>query len=709
MRDFIMKWRVTIIWVIAIVFVVGIGWLAVSPYMNLSTSQQQTEQQEYVPNSSEALAVITKDSTELNYAYWLMPNEVTERVQQIEEYYSYYGKNLDELFEMPFVELNAAKAMIDDKIAEYYADTNSLSPTEDEVDKEVEAHITQNITTDAIRQAVIQRYGSVENYKSYIKPEINKQLKKTNVKNNVATVTEADLEKYFDENKETIMKNGNQVKAAHILVDDQELANDILAQINNGELTFSEAAVKYSTDKSNAETGGELDWFGEGTMVDEFYEAALAGEVGTVVGPVKTQYGYHLIDIQDKKVLNSYDDFKNNSELLTTAEDAIKDDKYDVWLESYKKDNEFAYILNDDVLNVYDRYLTETNNGEELTTVILDNFTKWLEEYIVVEGEDGSRKIDTEVDPRTVALYVTVMENINDNLSTQKRTLNSFLEISSEVADEYKVKSEEDLNAEVEKISAELNQWNTDSLNINNNISETETLISEAATGTDISAENEKLNTLKESLIEVNEKIDAAKNEQQQLKNAVNYVKLVSQLKEENIYTDDVESVISDIDKTLATNEETILNGLTLLYNSNTSSTQVISQLYKYDPENTEVKLKWLEMQVEQYTLYLNDNEIFTQYRAYLEPQLLQLQLGLLDIAQDSEEPESRRISAYEDVLNLLEKWGKYEEEITYLEELKALKSDYPDIDQIIDQVKEQVELLKTATETSINSTSTVE
>jgi|GEM_PF-346976 len=709
MRDFIMKWRVTIIWVIAIVFVVGIGWLAVSPYMNLSTSQQQTEQQEYVPNSSEALAVITKDSTELNYAYWLMPNEVTERVQQIEEYYSYYGKNLDELFEMPFVELNAAKAMIDDKIAEYYADTNSLSPTEDEVDKEVEAHITQNITTDAIRQAVIQRYGSVENYKSYIKPEINKQLKKTNVKNNVATVTEADLEKYFDENKETIMKNGNQVKAAHILVDDQELANDILAQINNGELTFSEAAVKYSTDKSNAETGGELDWFGEGTMVDEFYEAALAGEVGTVVGPVKTQYGYHLIDIQDKKVLNSYDDFKNNSELLTTAEDAIKDDKYDVWLESYKKDNEFAYILNDDVLNVYDRYLTETNNGEELTTVILDNFTKWLEEYIVVEGEDGSRKIDTEVDPRTVALYVTVMENINDNLSTQKRTLNSFLEISSEVADEYKVKSEEDLNAEVEKISAELNQWNTDSLNINNNISETETLISEAATGTDISAENEKLNTLKESLIEVNGKIDAAKTEQQQLKNAVNYVKLVSQLKEENIYTDDVESVISDIDKTLATNEETILNGLTLLYNSNTSSTQVISQLYKYDPENTEVKLKWLEMQVEQYTLYLNDNEIFTQYRAYLEPQLLQLQLGLLDIAQDSEEPESRRISAYEDVLNLLEKWGKYEEEITYLEELKALKSDYPDIDQIIDQVKEQVELLKTATETSINSTSTVE
>jgi hypothetical protein len=104
----------------------------------------------------------------------------------------------------------------------------------------------------------------------------------------------------------------------------------------------------------------------------------------------------------------------------------------------------------------------------------------------------------------------------------------------------------------------------------------------------------------------------------------------------------------------------------------------------------------------------LNNEEIYNQYRAFLEPQLLQLQLGLLDIAQNSDEPEERRVAAYEDVLNLLEKWGKYEEEVTYLEELKALKSDYPDIDQIIAQVKEQVELMN-ATDTTDSGTTTEE
>ena len=169
-----------------------------------------------------------------------------------------------------------------------------------------------------------------------------------------------------------------------------------------------------------------------------------------------------------------------------------------------------------------------------------------------------------------------------------------------------------------------------------------------------------------------------------------------------------MEDVIKDIDETTAANDNLILDGLTIMYNSNTSSTQVISKLYQYDPENSEVKLKWLEMQIEQYTTYLNNEEIYNQYRAFLEPQLLQLQLGLLDIAQNSDEPEERRVAAYEDVLNLLEKWGKYEEEVTYLEELKALKSDYPDIDQIIAQVKEQVELVN-ATDTTDSGTTTEE
>ena len=169
---------------------------------------------------------------------------------------------------------------------------------------------------------------------------------------------------------------------------------------------------------------------------------------------------------------------------------------------------------------------------------------------------------------------------------------------------------------------------------------------------------------------------------------------------------------MADLEEEIKTKETRIVEGLNILYNTNTTSTQVINLLREYEPDNTEVALKWFQLQIDQYMMYLNDEEIFKQYRMILEPQLLQFQLGLSKIAQSEEEPVSRRVAAYETLLNLLEKWGKYEEEIMYLEELKELQPDYPDIDLIIEQVKETVELQKAEEEipfatNTVDSTST--
>src|SRR6056297_387211 len=239
MRDFITKWKVAIIWVIAIVFTAGIVWMGVASYMNIggaNTAQQDYSPEEYVPSRTEALAVITKESTDLNHSYWLMPYELSERMQEITDYYRNYGQNIDELFQAPYLELNTAKSLIDNKIVEYYADENGLAPTEEQVDAQVEALVQQNINTDEVRQLVVQRYGSLDNYKAYIRPFLVGQLKQDNVKAKVTEVTEEDLKNYFEENKEDITSGNNQVKAAHILVDDKTLAEDILKQIQNGEI-----------------------------------------------------------------------------------------------------------------------------------------------------------------------------------------------------------------------------------------------------------------------------------------------------------------------------------------------------------------------------------------------------------------------------------------------------------------------------------------
>ena len=92
----------------------------------------------------------------------------------------------------------------------------------------------------------------------------------------------------------------NQVRAAHILVPSEEQANEIKNKIANGEMSFEEAAIKYSLCPSKAQ-GGDLGYFGRGMMVKEFEVASFDGEIGEITNPVKTQFGWHLINIIDKK------------------------------------------------------------------------------------------------------------------------------------------------------------------------------------------------------------------------------------------------------------------------------------------------------------------------------------------------------------------------------------------------------------------------
>jgi len=90
-----------------------------------------------------------------------------------------------------------------------------------------------------------------------------------------------------------------QVRAAHILVKGQGKAQDLKDKIDAG-ASFEELAKQFSECPSK-KRGGDLGFFGRGQMVKEFETAAFEGEAGTVVGPVKTQFGWHVIKIIEKK------------------------------------------------------------------------------------------------------------------------------------------------------------------------------------------------------------------------------------------------------------------------------------------------------------------------------------------------------------------------------------------------------------------------
>lgn len=112
-------------------------------------------------------------------------------------------------------------------------------------------------------------------------------------------VTDDEAKAYFEAHPEQFAGEET-VSASHILVEDENQANALMEQIRNGELPFEKAAMQYSKCPSSAQ-GGSLGEFGRGQMVPEFDQACFSMEKGELRGPIKTQFGYHIIRLDDKK------------------------------------------------------------------------------------------------------------------------------------------------------------------------------------------------------------------------------------------------------------------------------------------------------------------------------------------------------------------------------------------------------------------------
>lgn len=127
---------------------------------------------------------------------------------------------------------------------------------------------------------------------------------------NGVSVTDQEIKDYYEANK-NMYKTPEMVSAKHILVDNIEKANEVLKHISGG-MPFEEAAQKYSSCPSKAQ-GGNLGKFSKGQMVPEFEDAAFNLDIGIISEPVKTQFGYHLIKVEEKiePALKSFDEVKD--------------------------------------------------------------------------------------------------------------------------------------------------------------------------------------------------------------------------------------------------------------------------------------------------------------------------------------------------------------------------------------------------------------
>ena len=128
----------------------------------------------------------------------------------------------------------------------------------------------------------------------------------------------------------------DEIWARHILVADEATANTVRQRLINGE-DFAKVAAEVSTDTGTKDKGGDLGWFARGTMVPEFDAVAFTLKVGEISQPVKSQYGYHIIQVLAHDTVpldaSAYQQAQQTAfnDWLTKARTDYKVVTYDIW------------------------------------------------------------------------------------------------------------------------------------------------------------------------------------------------------------------------------------------------------------------------------------------------------------------------------------------------------------------------------------------
>ena len=172
------------------------------------------------------------------------------------------------------------------------AEAQGVMPTDDEVEMQLLLMKSQFGNNDQIFAQYLRQYGIDE-------ARLREEIVLTYVLNRLAvlgvTVTEEETREFFETNKDELVR----VRSRHILVDTEEEAREILAQLQAGE-DFAALAQEYSQDGSAA-SGGDLGFFGKGQMVQPFEDAAFALAEGEISDVVQSQFGYHLIKLEERQ------------------------------------------------------------------------------------------------------------------------------------------------------------------------------------------------------------------------------------------------------------------------------------------------------------------------------------------------------------------------------------------------------------------------
>lgn len=226
------------------------------------------------------------------------------------------------------------------------AEEMGAKPNEEEIKEELQSVKDRFPDEEAFKNALQQQGKTVEDLEKDIREGLTIRAVMDKITEDSVQVTEEEMKEFYEENSQ-MSKQEPQVKASHILLKvEQDMSEEDKAEIEkelqqirkdiiNEEAEFSQMAKKNSDCPSSAK-GGDLGWFGKGKMVPEFEKAAFDLKPGEVSEVVKTDFGYHIIKVTDKKEAKDLSFEEMKDDIKEQLQQREKGEAFMNWLEKAK-------------------------------------------------------------------------------------------------------------------------------------------------------------------------------------------------------------------------------------------------------------------------------------------------------------------------------------------------------------------------------------
>ena len=209
---------------------------------------------------------------------------------------------------------NVLKSMIDQKILLRMAELDSILIDEKEVDKSLEQQVQMLISQSGSEKKTEEALGqSINDFKREFWFDMRDRLVSEKYQQELigtVFVARPDVVSFYDVYKDSLPSVPLKTKVRHILIPIKPSTDSIektkkrllgyKGEILNGAL-FEDIALKNSIDPGSKKTGGSLGWVSRGSLVKSFEKAAFSAKTGVLVGPIETDFGFHLIETLEKK------------------------------------------------------------------------------------------------------------------------------------------------------------------------------------------------------------------------------------------------------------------------------------------------------------------------------------------------------------------------------------------------------------------------